>query len=289
VHEFDVDFIYSQAARFIDAADASQRSWFAYLAAAAPHAPFETEARNQGAAVPPWHGDPAVFERDRSDKPSYVRARHSSFAKGRKIRTEQLRSLMSVDDMLGRLHALLARKEALSDTLVILLSDNGLGWGQHGLTGKAVPYTFSIQVPMFMSWPGHIPSRSSDGRMAANIDITPTILDAAGLHPRLVAPLDGRSLLQEWRRKVVLTEFWNRRSGGVPQWASLRSKRWQYVEYYGPDGRSPRIREYYDLEHDPWQLHNLLGDRDPANDPSNVPELSRRLSAARGCSGSSCP
>lgn len=48
---------------------------------------------------------------------------------------------------------------------------------------------------MLMRWPGHVVSGTVDDRLAANIDIAPTVLDAVGLAP---SPLmDGRSLLNE--------------------------------------------------------------------------------------------
>jgi hypothetical protein len=48
-----------------------------------------------------------------------------------------------------------------------------------------------------------------------------------------------------------------------------------------------RFREYYDLVNDPWQLENLFGDQDPANDP-NVDEISRRMNDLSRCAGDSC-
>jgi len=63
----------------------------------------------------------------------------------------------------------------------------------------------------------------------------------------------------------------------------VRTRRYQYVEYYRSDGRR-FFREYYNLVHDRWQLRNLLADRSPANDP-NVGALQARLAADRLCAG----
>jgi arylsulfatase A-like enzyme len=124
--------------------------------------------------------------------------------------------------------------------------------------------------------------------MVANIDITPTVLEAAGITPE-GASFDGRSLLDEsWSRDRLLLEFFGpERETIVPPWASLRTSDYQYVEYYDGAGEVT-FREYYDLAQDRWQLENLLGDGDASNDPS-VTELHDRLAADRACAGSSCP
>ena len=49
---------------------------------------------------------------------------------------------------------------------------------------------------------------------------------------------------------------------GIPAWASLRTKAWQYIEFYEKDNNTDvHWREYYDLAADPWELNNLLADK----------------------------
>lgn len=121
-----------------------------------------------------------------------------------------------------------------------------------------------------------------------NVDIAPTVLSAAGIRR---PPLDGRSLLRTRARTRILLEYWKEPGKGIPTWASLRTRAYQYVEYR----RRGRVffREYYDLVRDPWQLRNLLGDGRSSNNP-NVRGLHVRLSLDRRCVGTgasvrSCP
>jgi arylsulfatase A-like enzyme len=100
--------------------------------------------------------------------------------------------------------------------------------------------------------------------------------------------MDGRSLLEGPNRKVVLTEFYSRKGRTFPKWASLRTRRYQYVEYYAPDGRRIVFREYYDLTSDPWENDNLLKDG-KTPDALRTGSLHRTLDRLRGCSGRSCP
>jgi hypothetical protein len=115
------------------------------------------------------------------------------------------------------------------------------------------------------------------------------VLDATGVAPDPARPpLDGRSLLSRERRERIVLEY--RRETWIPTWASIRTTQFQYVEYYKDDGRR-FFREYYDLARDPWQLRNLLHDRNPGG--PNVAGLSEQLRRDRQCAGTTgataCP
>src|ERR671932_692286 len=73
VHAYNTDFLFRKTRRFISSADTP---WFAYLATAAPHAPFRAAPRYARRPVPRWRPNPAVRERHRSDKPGFVRGQH---------------------------------------------------------------------------------------------------------------------------------------------------------------------------------------------------------------------
>jgi arylsulfatase A-like enzyme len=141
-----------------------------------------------------------------------------------------------------------------------------------------------VEVPLFLRWHGQVKAGSKDPRLVGNVDIAPTVLSAAGIAPDPAKPpLDGHSLLSSGRRSRILLEYWKEPGRPVPTWASVRTRRYQYVEYYRSDGRR-FFREYYNLVHDRWQLRNLLADRSAANDP-NVGALQARLAADRLCAG----
>lgn len=261
--------------------------WFLYIAPTAPHRPSTPAPQYAGTAVPEWTLDPAVAEVDRTDKPIWVRDRRTPLAKLHAHRADQLRTLMSVDDLVGEVFETLGSLRERRRTIAFFLSDNGYLWGEHGLASKRQPYTGSIKIPLLMRWPGHVPPHSLDRRLASTVDIAPTILDAANIAP--VAPMDGRSLLRTWRRKHLFIEsFKDKQYQWIPEWESIRTERFQYVEYYTDDRSSIIFREYYRLDRDPWQLTNVLNDADPANDPP-VGWLHRLLQLNRACSGSSCP
>ena len=69
------------------------------MATPAPHNPWTPAAQYANADVGVWAGNPATAEADRSDKPPWVQARNFSLAQAEAVRTPQLRTLKSVDDM----------------------------------------------------------------------------------------------------------------------------------------------------------------------------------------------
>ena len=260
--------------------------WFLYVATTAPHNPAIPKPRSAEAAVPPWHTSPGALERDRSDKPPWVRSRNVSLEQMRDFRARQLRTLISVDDLVAKVFEELRSLKERDKTLAVFLSDNGLFWGEHGLTQKRLPYTENVTVPMALRWPGHVARGTTDRRNAMNVDIAPTILAAADVVPS--TPMDGRSLLARWTRRVVFTEHWGRRANGEPNWKAVRTPRAQYVEYYSDDFSRIIFREYYRLRDDPWQLRNVLHDGIRTNNP-DTSRLHKWIAQYRSCSGSSCP
>jgi arylsulfatase A-like enzyme len=280
------DFIERKTIGLLDLFEESDsRPWFLYVGTTAPHSPYQAEPRYEGAPTPRYDPSPGVKEKSTSDKPLFEFGRRADF---REVRRKQLRTLYSVDDTVDRL---MKKVQALGedrDTIAFFVSDNGFLWGEHGLTGKRYPYIPSAKIPFFVRWPGVVEAGRTDSRLVANIDIAATVLDVVGEAGAF--DVDGRSILEPGMRDRLLLEHWtkgNDSASEVPDWASILTPAYQYVEYYRPSEERMAI-EFYDRVRDPWQLRNLLGDRTKANDP-NVRKLSAELADLRDCSGDSCP
>lgn len=287
VNQYSTDFFGDEALRFLERSeeDEDERPWLLYVAPNAPHAPYRPAHEYADAAVPLWDPTPSVWEQDRRDKPLWVRKHTVTRTRGRWIRRQQSRMLMSVDDQVQRVLSALDELDE-QNTLVVYMSDNGYAWGDHGLDTKSSPYRESVQVPFLLSWPGHIDAGSVDKRLVANIDLAPTIVEATGASTAGGPPMDGRSLLDPtWIRERLLLEYLHHGKGLVPDWLSVVSPRWQYTEYYGAGGVTSR--EYYDLAKDPYQLRNLLSNK-PGERPAIAPAIAY-IRQARRCSGGGCP
>jgi arylsulfatase A-like enzyme len=282
---YSTDFIARRATRFLDRFERRDaRPWFMYVAPYAPHHPYPPAPRHAGEVVEPWTGNAAVGELSRTDKPDWVRAQNKTLIEAQSVAIGQRKALKSIDDLVGRVLQRMGRLGEQRRTLAFFLSDNGYMWGEHGLIGKRAPYTQSVKIPLLARWPGHIAPGARSNRLAANIDLVPTILGAARLTPAAMK-IDGRSLFSSRQRTHLLLEFFSELN--VPNWASMRTTRAQYIEYYGPQGRVT-FRELYDLERDPWQLRNRWRQRREFR-AGRASRLRAMLSAARHCSGSRCP
>lgn len=289
VETYSTAFIRRRGERFIQRH--ADQPWLMYLSTAAPHAPLTPEPRYEDVSVPGWKRwksrHPSVTDRRIDDKHPWVRENQKPARGGRRLRQLQIRTLISVDDMVRGVMRALTETGQDRNTLAFFLSDNGYLWGEHGVRGKMLPYTRSIRVPLLIRWPeGGVPAGAKDGRLAANVDLAETIYDAIGLDDRPTT--DGRSLLDDgWERDRLHFEFYAEHTR--PTWASTVTRDHQYVEWYeDAEGTVVSFREYYDLATDPHQLRNLAADTDTRREV-DLGILSARLQADRSCSGSTCP
>jgi arylsulfatase A-like enzyme len=284
---YSTTFIGDSVQSFIRANDDANdaRPWLAYVAPIAPHAPATPDEVYADVRIPHWRRTPAQEEEGRRDKPSWVRhARPPDVRYVTSLRTRQLRSLMSVDDMVNELRSTLVELGEHQDTIVIYTSDNGLAWGEHGLTGKGTPYVESVHVPLFMRGPG-IGAGEVREDIVALLDLAPTMLTAAGIpFPR---EFDGHDVFDGRIRRRLLLEIDSRPSQLVPSWRAVLASRgstapaYEFIRYLSEDG-SRLANETYDLVHDRWQLSNLS--RTQADPPLPHPWLSELMT----CRGSAC-
>lgn len=276
---YHTDYMGDRAVEFIET---TQQPWLLYLDTAAPHEPYDAQARYEDAEVGSWDGNPATEEADRSDKPGWVKKFNYTEANGRETRKKQIRTLYSVDDMIGQVFTALDAAGKTESTLAFFLGDNGYTWAEHGLINKRSAYRQSVRIPFFVTWPGHF-DQGEDTRLVGTIDMLPTILEAVGSIPEHA--VDGRSLLGAHERTETLLEF--AEEGGVPTWASIYTKGYQFIQIYRDDGKVS-FEEYYDLIDDEWQLVNLLHNGKPDDNPDTGP-LIDALKAAQACAGENCP
>lgn len=290
--------LYAQKAReIIRRRSAEPKPFFLWVAFIAPHAggppdpddppypPTPSPAprhRNYfaGTALPLA---PSFNEADVSDKPPSIRALPKFTARGvRAIREnyqQELESLLAVDEGVQGIVDTLRDTGTLDNTLIFFTSDNGFFHGEHRIpNGKILPYEPSIRVPLIVRGPG-IPQNVHRSQLVANIDLAPTIVEAAHAQPGRT--MDGRSLYpllrdggKEYGRDIVIEN-----SPGPGHFSALRTRHFLYVEY--DDG----VRELYDLVRDPDQLQSLHAD--PAYAGLQA-ELARRLALLRDCKGVGC-
>lgn len=116
---------------------------------------------------------------------------------------DYFRTLVGVDQNVGRVLAALDNAGLGADTVVVFASDNGYFLGEHGIPGAPVPgdydgnkrnaYEESIRIPLLLRYPRLARRGVTVPATVLNIDLAPTLLDLAGL--TRPASFQGRS----WR------------------------------------------------------------------------------------------
>jgi N-acetylglucosamine-6-sulfatase len=299
--EYLTDYHGRRASELIEEAAPSEQPFFLQVWFVAPHSARPRDAddpRGQSTPSPaPRHRDMFAFtpmpiplnfnEASVIEKPQAITDRPlldpTSVAAIEENWRQELESLQAVDDAVARIVGTLERTGELANTLILYTSDNGFMHGEHRVkSGKVWHYEEASRVPFIMRGPG-VPAGLRDPRPVANIDMAPTIVDAADAQPQRV--LDGRSLFGLvadpgvwWGRDILLEN--GRGANGVPAYRAIRTGRFIYAQHL-----STGEYELYDLERDPFQLDNLDGV--PAY-ASVQRDLAKRLRLLRNCAGRGC-
>lgn len=85
-----------------------------------------------------------------------------------------------IDDQVGRILDALDDEGVADDTIVVFTSDHGDWLGDHGLFGKGIPHTRGVtRIPWIVRWPGVTEPGRRVEPPASQVDVVPTLLDAA--------------------------------------------------------------------------------------------------------------
>lgn len=241
-----------------------------YLSHKGVHADFLPADRNKGMAGnasfrPPLNmnigthqGAPMWLQNQRNSWHGVEYPYHSSLDIGEYYK-RYAETLMSVDESVGRIINYLKEEGLLENTLIVYMGDNGFQFGEHGLIDKRTAYEASMRVPMLAYAPGLIKPGTTVKEVVANIDIAPTLLEAAGL--QAPAYMDGKSFLpflegkqQAWRKGLLYEYYWERNFPQTPTIHALRGDRYKYIHYNGIWDTD----ELYDLAEDSLEIKNLI-------------------------------
>ena len=155
-----------------------------------------------------------------------------------------------VDSQVGRVVDALEKNNLAENTIVVIWSDHGWHLGEKLITGKNTLWERSTRVPLIFAGPG-ITEGAVCSKPAELLDIYPTLVELSGLPPR--TDLEGHSLVPQLKdantpRKWPAITSHNRNN------TTVRTENFRYIHY--ADGSE----EFYDMQQDPAEWKNLIGD-----------------------------
>lgn len=206
------------------------------------------------------------------------------------------RAVYGIDQMLGDLRQMLEELDLADNTILVIFSDNGLLYGEHGLGGKTMLYEESVHVPLIVYSP--FLSQGQRGVQRAELvvgqDIPATLLDMCGL--AVPDTYQGESMLPlvegkkvAWRKDVFLENLFT--DQGYPRQEAVRGERFKYIRYFSKDddrlqylpdgieGEQPIYEELFDMEADPKEQRNLASNPEYASTLSSYRKKCDELNA----------
>jgi len=184
--------------------------------------------------------------------------------------------LAYLDHHVGNLLDQLKRDGVLDNTVVIITSDHGEQFGEHGYTGHInTLYRHLLHVPLLVSFNGNVPADTQVEEPVSTANLGATILELIGMNDRIDFP--GNSMTRYWTAgapppapedEQYLAELlvgdqpprsWKPEfpgyAGGM---RSLVARGHHYIQYWK---NGELQEELYDIYRDPAELHDLV-DRD---------------------------
>ena len=182
----------------------------------------------------------------------------------------------NIDANVGRLLDTLEETGQADGTVVLFLSDNGPNSDRYNgdLRGrKGSTHEGGVRVPLFVRYPGVIEPGTVVDRIAAHVDLLPTLCELCGVEPPADRVLDGTSLVPLLKRETA--------GGGWPDRRLFTFKDFQPV----PDGRRGAVRtDRWRLVRDggrAWELFDMTADPGQTTDVSDThADVTDELAAA---------
>lgn len=210
------------------------------------------------------------------EAPKELVEKYKTILKGTKIDPVYAAMVESVDTNIGKLLQKIEDLKIDDNTVVIFASDNGAvaesSDNRPFRQGKGYLYEGGLRVPYIMRWPGHIEEGSVSDNLTISQDIFSTIVDIAGVQNEINYKVDGRSLVDDFRKnqKKDVELFWYyphySPQSKLPG-AAVRSGKYKLIHYYDPEKF-----ELYDLEKDIGETNDISEEF-----PLKVIELSNKL------------
>jgi len=173
-----------------------------------------------------------------------------------------LEAAQLVDRQVGKVLDRLDEEGLTENTMVILIGDNGRCMPR----GKQFLYDGGIEVPIIVRWPGQVKEGEVSDNMVMTIDITRTILDAAGIDPGY--DLHGKNLFsKEVKKREYIFAARDKMDDTHDAIRAIRSDKYKLIHNLMPERAWCQFNRYKENSYPVLALLNILnirGELDPA-------------------------
>lgn len=260
------------------------KPFMAYISHKAVHAEFQPAERHKDSykgRTYPYPDSMADTEKNYEGKPNWVVRQRNTwhgvdglYNKRMTMDEFTLRyaeTMRTVDDSVGRIVAALEKEGLLESTMLIFTSDNGFQFGEHGLIDKRTMYEASIKIPLIVHCPELYKGGQVREQMVLSVDLFPTLMDVAGIS--IPDSVQGRSYFPiladgntKGRDAFIYNYFWESSFPQTPTVIGVRTDRYKLMRFHGVYDRD----EMYDIQDDPDEMNNLIGDYYTRTEAGNV-------------------
>jgi len=177
--------------------------------------------------------------------------------------------LAYVDEQIGQLVGKLEGLRLTRPLLVIITSDHGESFGDHGFFLHANSlYLNEIHVPLILRWPGRIPAGVRIDQLVTNAALPATLMDLIERGDQSIFP--GSSLTRTWKGEAPDSD----QSEVLAELARQPFAPEKLPAYHGWT-KSIVTSEWHYIEHEKFgsQLYGWRTDRQELNDLSKRPDL----------------
>ena len=165
-----------------------------------------------------------------------------------------------MDTAVGKMLNALDKTGLAENTIVVFTSDHGDNLGSNGLVQKGGPNEESVRIPMIIRDPSVGRNRVIENtHIASLVDLAPTLLSLVGLE--IPEHFHGRDMSSNCEKKQSDLDncAFIETGGGI---AIRTPEHLYYLPFTGKNHELAKNPEqFYDLIQDPYQLHNLAGER----------------------------
>lgn len=170
------------------------------------------------------------------------------------------RMITHIDASIAEIRKTLSALKIADNTVIMYMSDNGYLLGEWQMGDKYYGWEESLRVPLIIYDPRSTAQHGLiNTNIALNVDITPTILNLAGVpipsvyQGTSLVPLINGQAVPEWRNEFYFEQHFD---ADVHAMYGVRTPQWKYVDFY----TSNAYEQLYDLSNDPGEERNVAAD-----------------------------